>query len=231
MPIVSHGRGKFVRKGRRRYTRKATVSPAVKRYVKKALDSDNEFKLIDTYAGAQYTYNTGLGNFFLLNGVSQGDGQSSRDGRIITNRSVQLKLLFRAAGLANIRSNVRWILFIDLEPHGVPPVATDLLDTATTSPGLLLASRNLDNRNRFIILKDKTFNLDQFDNAGHVKDTFSGLKYRKLRLKTTFDASNNGDISDIVKGALYVWVFSDNNTGTSYEPLAYIYGRVRFTDS
>lgn len=211
---------------------KATVSQAVKSYVKNQIDDNEEFKLIETFQGAQYSYNTGLGTFILLNGVSQGDGQSSRDGRQITNRSLQLKLLARTNSATAEGSNFRFIVFIDLEPHGVAPVATDLLDTVTTSPGLILAHRNLNNRSRFVILKDKTVALPQYDNAGFKMDYHTGIKYRKLKkLKTIFNASNNGNIGDISKGALYVWFFSDNNQGVTHEPLIYVYGRVRFTDA
>lgn len=188
-----------------------------------------EWKVIYTHGSSIATYVTGLGTFTLINGCNQGDGQSSRDGRQILNKSVEAEVRWSSNTSTVVDNVCRMILFVDMEPHGVAPTAAELLNLSSPSFGPEEAPRNLDNRGRFIILKDK-----KFISPGHPPYSSSAqayvrtpIKYRKLNFKTTFDASNNADITDIVRGALYIWVYSASTTN---DPTVDLAAKVRFIE-
>lgn len=219
---------KAVSTATRRKKTKTVSNLATKADVRRMIDNSQEFKAIYTHVNGFNPYNGGAGYFVLLNGTSQGDGLSSRDGRQITLRSVSIILQHRNNASATGDYPIRCILFIDREPHGVAPTATDLLRTSE-GQGLDEAPRNLDYRNRFIILKDKWIQGDPYNNNGALRTHYHKfVKYRKLSLKTVYDASNNADITDINKGALYCFFF---NGDSAFPPSAWISAVVRFTDA
>lgn len=202
-----------------------------KREVKKMLDKNTEWKAIYTHKEGEDLYNGGVGRMYLLNGCNNTAplGLSSRIGREILNRSVQIHIKHRPSNVAAPSYNftIRCVLFIDLEPHGVAPTPANLFNTAE-SQGYDEAFRNLNYRNRFIILKDKFYNLDNYDNNGTLMK-FHDHKfcYQKLNFKTTFNSGTAATIADIEKGALYFWAI---NAEATYSPLIYLSAVVRFTD-
>lgn len=220
--------------GSRRKARKVGMSSDTRKIAVKALKRVNEigkpeYKAIYTHATALSPYTGGLGYFLLLNGVSQGDGLSSREGRIIRNRSVQINIQHRANASASSNYPIRMILFIDLEPSGSAPTASQLLRTSE-GQNLDEAFRNLDNRNRFIILKDKYVQGNNYDNNGSTLLTHyhKWVKFKKLNLLTTFNANNGATIADIQKGALYLFMYQGEPT---YPPSVWVSAVVRFTDN
>lgn len=201
---------------------------ATKKDVRRMIDNNTEFKAIYTHINGLNPYTGGLGYMVLLNGCSQGTGLSSRQGRVIQLRSVSITLQHRNASGSTGDYPIRVILFIDKEPHGVAPTGAQLLRT-TDGQGLDEAPRNLDYRNRFVILKDKWIQGDPFNNNGALRTHYHKfVKYRTLNLKTVYDASNNADITDINKGALYCYFF---NGDSAFPPSAWISAVVRFTDA
>lgn len=215
---------------RKRKKAKGGSQLATKADVKRMINSNEEFKAIYTHVETGNPYTGGAGLFTLLNGCSQGDGLSSREGREIRNRSVQIHLKHRYATSApTYNYTLRAILFIDLEPHGSAPTASNLLRTSE-GQGYDEAFRNLDYRNRFVILKDKYLQGDIFDNNGttFVLHDHQLVKYKKLNLKTTFNSGNAGTIADINKGALYLYLF---NAESANPMQVFISAVVRFTDN
>lgn len=189
-----------------------------------------EFKAIYTDLAAQDCYAAGAGLLTLLNGVATGNGISSRDGRKIALKSVQAKLLITQNVNQTNASVLRAILFIDRSPDGTAPTITQVLDTTHGSRNE--AFRNLDYRDRFVILKDKSivfYAHPPYDSAkteGNYK-VWNFIKYKKLKLNTIFDASDTGTIADINAGALYLYLYS---TAATYPALADICACVRFID-
>lgn len=189
-----------------------------------------EFKAIYTDSAATDTYNGASGSMILLNGLSQGDGISSREGRKVVCKSVQCKLLFTTSASMTNAAVVRAILFIDRSPDGVSPSSSELLDT--THGARNEAFRNLDYRERFVILKDKTFVMyahPPYDSAKTETNYkfMNFVKYKKLKLNTIFDASNNGDITDITNGAIYLYLYG---TSATYPITCDTQSVVRFID-
>ena len=126
---------------------------------------------------------------------------------------------------------MRLILFIDYQPNGVTPIATDLLTNAHP-----LAHLNANNRDRFKIIKDKTYSFDPvlFDGTSPYRSSFNrtcaDLKnYKKLNLETIFNSTNGGTISDITTGALYMFLIGSVSSGTS-DIDGGVETRVRFDD-
>lgn len=209
----------------------ATVSKVVKNYVQKKIDNEQEFKAIMTNQNSLNLYNGGTGQMILLNGCVNTSpmGLSTRVGREIQNRSVQITISYRVDATSTNDFGIRAIVFIDLDPNGVAPTAVQLLDTASGA-GLDEAYRNLVYRNRFVILKDKYLHGPAYNNNGALVTNYSRLiKYKKLKLNTVFNSGNAGTIADIQKGALYCFLISMDGSG--YPPLGFINAVVRFTDA
>lgn len=232
MPIVGGGRRRTTRKTRRARPVRArsTRSLAVKALKKANQIGKPEFKAIYTHINGFNPYSAGNGYMVLLNGCSTGDGLSSREGRQIRLRSVSINFQHRNNASSVNDFVLRVILFIDLEPHGVAPTGQQLLRT-TEGQGLDEAPRNLDNRNRFIILKDKYYQADPYNNSGNIVRTHyhKFVKYKKLNLLTIFNISDVATIADINKGALYCYFY--NGDSTAFPPTCFISAVVRFTDN
>lgn len=189
-----------------------------------------EYKVIYTHTTGTATYAAGAPSFVLLNGCNQGDGQSSRDGRQILNKSVEVMMQWASNVSATTDCVCRAMLFIDLEPHGSTVTAGELLNLSSPSFGVEEAPKNLDYRSRFVIIKDKKFNFVNHpawsSTAQHRQAVI--FKYRKLNFHSLFDASNNADITDITKGALYLMVFANDAT---YAPTVDVAAKVRFIEN
>jgi len=126
----------------------------------------------------------------------------------------------------------RLIVLWDTQPNGANPSATDVLKTASVFSPL-----NLNNRDRFRVLRDKMYTFDPFayDPAGTAttawNKTNQNIKiFVKLpNLETIFNATNGGTVADIASGNLIAfWLGS--GTGNN-GPLDFTGSyRVRFED-
>lgn len=201
--------------------------------VKRMMDASEEFKAIYSTADDVTAYNAGAGRLVLLNGCNQGDGLSSREGREIRIRSVQINIQHRysnASAPTTFNAPLRCLLVLDLEPHGATPVLSDIL-RITDGQAYDEAPRNLNNRSRFVILKDTTYSEEAYDNAGAgtlpIVHNHKFVKYKKLNFDMVFNANNNADITDIIKGALFLCFY---NREATY-PMTVSYSAVvRFTE-
>lgn len=203
---------------------------ALNKRVKKLERAANaiEYKVIYTHGSDADCYNAAAGKFFLCNGVNQGDGLSSRDGRQIVNKTIQFQFSIQPHASQTATMRTRMIMFIDLEPQGTAPTIAQVLNTSAAGP--TEAYRNLDYRDRFIILKDRVYNFDPGNNSTGVNYQHKWfVKYKKLKnLKTIFNSGNAATIADIQKGAIYVWVYDVQ--GATY-PFSFHYnGKLRFID-
>lgn len=175
-----------------------------------------EFKVSDTThsEGALAQVSEG----FLLNGLIKGDDISTRDGRQVRWKSVQVDGYWLQHASA-VNTNLRIILVIDKQPSEVEPAFTDIYDTDTE-----LSHRNLNNRKRFVILK--VFNQIITTQGGDSMRNFAF--YEKLDMKTVYDASNTGDVGDISSNALYLFFVSNQPTN---RPTVQFNSRMRFIDN
>lgn len=163
------------------------------------------------------TINT-TGLFFLLNGLMLGDTSSSRDGRQIRIKSNQVNLKLTMHPSAT-NTTIRIIYFMDKQANASAPTTAMLLEDANVP---ITSPRNLDNRKRFVILKDEYVCL----NVEKSETVFEW--YKKLDFRTIYDSSNVGDITDITTNSFYLFLVCDDGTNT---PTYALYNRIRFIDN
>ncbi len=176
---------------------------------------NTEFKSFDQEATVSQSTTPSV---ILLNGAVKGDTLSTRDGRVVRLKSLQYSFFFTMNTSAT-SSHVRLIFFIDKQPSGVAPIVAQLLDTQS-----VVSFRNLDNRKRFVILKDFVVTLS---NVGATKNAYRD-HYRDLDMRTIYNDANLGTIFDIESNALYLIMFSNEATNT---PTVERATRVRFIDN
>lgn len=176
-----------------------------------------EFKSSDIYNSTQTAPLAGA--LVLVNHLTKGDDYNNRDGRQVRFKSLFLngRVIMHASAT---HTAVRMVVFIDKQPNGVVPTATDVLSTATTN--LIDAFRNLNNRKRFVILKDARYTLNTDYPEKQIK------YYKKLDMKTIYDDGDAGTIADITTNALYVMWISDEGT---WVPDVRVPARLRFIDN
>lgn len=151
----------------------------------------------------------------LLNGVPTGDDYGNRDGRQVRFKSIELHATISANVAQTSPSFVRGVLVIDRDAESLPTY-TDIFEYLTT-----YSPRNLNNRNRFVILKDWHITLYPDRPATQLN------YYRKLDMKTVFDGTGS-TYADISNNALYfVWL----SNLASVAPLANGLVRLRFLDN
>lgn len=168
----------------------------------------------------------------LVNGIATGTDITNRVGRKMQMKSI----LFRSDWYNATGNNVsvaqgasgRCVIIYDAQPNsGAAPVGTDIFTTQT-----IQAPMNLNNRDRFKVLKDFTYTINAFSTGatgilatGDAKNTFRKV-FKKLNLETIFSGvgATQGDIST---GAVYICTCSDI-ANASYTDWA---SRIRFIDN
>lgn len=177
----------------------------------------------------------------LLHCPVPGTDMTNRIGRKTCPRSVAIRAqisITPATGGAPIADcvaqTVRWILFVDFQPSGAAPAITDLLTAA--SP---FAHLNLNNRDRFKVLRDKIFNMGPIFYGNTATQTYAVGEnlckvfkvYKKINgIETIFNTGSAGTIADISSGALYsCWIGS--TAAGSTDCAAVMTSRVRFDDA
>lgn len=188
-----------------------------------------ELKFFDV-AAATYACDT-TGAVTLLNGIAQGDDVTTRDGRVVFNASV--RIIGKFTGQDGIVSDTlcRVMLVWDQNNNSAAavPAITDIL-TASTSVSHL----NLNNRARFIILRDHMVSYGAHD-ITTATSTFSSSPntgeldwYVRLGKSKTIYSGTTGVIGSIASGALYLVTIGDQAAGAGYSFNAT--SRVRFTE-
>ncbi len=161
---------------------------------------NTEFKQADTTA-------TGVvgttASILLINGLAKGDDFDTRDGRQVRMKSAQIAITYKMSQSATF-SQIRCMVVIDKQPNEILLVITDLLDSQA-----MQTFRNLDQRKRFVILKDEVVSMSIDGEQGGI------IKwYKRMDMKSIYDDSDAGDITDISTNALYLILFSTEATNT-----------------
>lgn len=127
------------------------------KYADIALNDDN-FNVIGTWSPQ------------LLNGLTQGSAQQQRIGNKIAMKSVRIR-----GQIVNLTTNVqtyaRIIVFYDKQTNGALCANSDLLQTTTTTPAnttTAFSELNLNNVERFVILRDYCISLPSVTNTAGV---------------------------------------------------------------
>jgi len=181
-----------------------------------------EYKYIDV-ANPAVAMNSAVGGLvFLLNGCHVGASVSNRVGRQVMMKSIELRLFNYATSGTGTDQIHRVVLLYDRQANGVAPTLLQVLTDQTPT-----APRNLDNRTRFKIFYDYVIPVNGVAEPGsEIIHKF----YRKLRHPVQFNGNDNGDVTDIASGSLYMLVFGSNPAGATAGGLGF-HARLRFTDN
>lgn len=160
----------------------------------------------------------------LLNGCVPGSQNYNRIGRKICMKSLQLRghiAKQNNAAAANAAKG-RLIIVYDKQPNGTAPTFANIIQSqniAGATSSLVDDMVNLDNRDRFEIIRDMVVAVGPYDHTATTSlaggpclvtmDTYIKLGNRE----TVYNAGTAGTIGDIATGSLYAfWIASaDNN--------------------
>lgn len=167
------------------------------------------------------------GQITLLFNPTLGSDMNNRVGRKALIKSIYIRGFLCQEGMQELETAQRYpaqqarvILVWDCQPNGAAPALSDILATQYPGPPVVnikpnIAQLNINNRDRFRILSDKTFTFDPmtFEAAiveegaqvfGAGKITQQYRKFKKVNLETIFGDTSGGTIADIKSGALYL---------------------------
>lgn len=176
-----------------------------------------EYKLVESLANSVNMY-SGNPQVVLLNGIQRGTDYNQITGRSCKFTSAQIFVKFvKSANEGTTKLN--FALVIDKQPNEAAPSSINDIWSDPDS-----RFRNLDNRKRFVVLKE-----------GHMTCVYGDQQkeatmYKKLNMHTIYDATNGGTIADIRTNALYLLFWCDDPTSGDLGTLKYSY-RLRFIDN
>lgn len=161
-----------------------------------------ELKKIDV--SGQNSLFTAAGTLTLLNGVAVGTDYTDRIGRKIILKSHLFRMNVRLAGLtAGIGEFIRVMLIYDCQTNGAAPVVADILSTST-----VISPINLNNRDRFKVLKDWMIGLEAANfaaavvTAGSPQHHFRQM-YKKINMEQIFGGTG-ATVGSIQTGSIYL---------------------------
>ena len=156
----------------------------------------------------------------LLNGLAEGTTPSTRIGRKITMKSIQLVWTARFPTGATGGCTLRFRIVYDKQANGAAPSAISIFQTDS-----YYAPNNLGNADRYVTIVDHITSPMSADGDRDV----SGRIYKKIGLDTMFTGSTSG-IASIGTGSLYLFVSQSGGAAAS-SPFLNAFVRVRYADS
>jgi len=189
-----------------------------------------ELKAVDVSAAPGGVTSTGAA--YLLNGIARGDDITERNGRQVTMKTIEVNAVFQPTtpALDSVPTCVRMMIIYDRQANAAALTPAQVLGTVGDG-NAVIRPKNLENRERFLILRDMKFGLS----SGEAEDFRAAPKivkfYQGVNLPVTFNAGDAGTIADIITGSLYLLVISDDPAGAP-EQVAFKYtSRVRYSDN
>jgi len=165
-----------------------------------------------------------VGVLTLLNGISQGDDISNRKGRKINIKSIHIKgAIYTLATSVAEQCVARMALVWDKQANGVDPTFAQVYVDSTSHAG---ATRNLDNRERFVILAEHSWS----SSAGGLQ-CYPVDFFKKVNLDTVFKGTND-EIASIATGSLYLFTWGAEIADTANHGMnSAVKVRVRYQDA
>lgn len=213
------------------WTRRVLFKPRTFRAVRRNRApryAHGELKYKDIANSASYVFDT-TGTVTLLNGIATGDDNTDRDGRQVHNKSIQIQGGVRPVDGSTGATFCRLMLVWDSQPNGSIATVTDIL-TASTS----CANTNLNNRERFTILKDWKYQVGGIDTTATqtyaMSPTVATINwFIPLNGKKTTYGNTGATIASINTGALLMVSIGNvvPNGGALFEGTT----RLRFYDA
>lgn len=185
-----------------------------------------ELKYVDT-ASALYGVNT-TGSVTCLNLIAVGDDNTTRDGRQVTIKSVQLHGMIFPED--NTTSNIKGRVMLVWDNANNSGAIATIAQILTAADGV--AFPLIDNANRFTILVDRTFAVGKVDNTAtqafaSSPTTFDVEIYKLINCVTQYSGTTAA-IGSIQNGALLLVTVGSGAAGAAATLNAAT--RVRFTD-
>lgn len=161
----------------------------------------------------------------LVNGLQQGTTASTRIGRRVTVKSVELKIRV-TAGASGTASTVRYALVIDRQANAASPAFTDIYDAALPE-----SLRNISNKARFQVVWDSGLINLIGTSAGTTEAARRSIEfYKKIGVPVQYNAGTAGTIGDIQTNAMYFVSIGDVASGAT-APTMVGQCRLRYADN
>jgi len=183
-----------------------------------------ELKYVDS-AKLTLAADASAGTITCLNLIAVGDDNTTRDGRQVCIKSVQVRGIIRPEDTDTTSSYCRVMLVWDnaVNSGGLPSITSILTALDGTAFPLI------DNTARFTVLSDQAFAMNGTgEAAGWGSDSTQKVDiYKKIDQVTQFSGTTAA-IGSIQNGALYLITLGTNTSGTAATVVCRT--RVRFTD-
>lgn len=171
-----------------------------------------ELKCFDLASTSQALSAAGV--FVTLNAIPQGADFFQRIGRKVYNKSIRVTGFINNTATSATQEYGRVIIYYDSQPNAAIPALADLLQNANAAAATNNFSEiNINNRERFQILRDRRFILPPLTNTAgqltnfqvidQLQQSFNIDEFIKLRgLEAVYNATNGGTIADITSGSI-----------------------------
>lgn len=201
-----------------------------------------ELKAVDLDA-ATNNFDT-TGTVTLLNGLLVGANSYNRIGRAVTMKSVLVRGLVRQyqVGATPAWDFLRLALVYDKQSDGAAPTWSNVFSSVTKAGavnGDAFSPVNLDNADRFVVLRDQQWKVDPPGGSTSVQNAQVSTDFKEFSFKwfvkladlpAVYTATaSTGNVSDIQSGGLFILSYGINSNANS-QYLAEYTSRVRFTD-
>lgn len=181
-----------------------------------------EKKVLDILPITYSVENTGT-QLALLNGCVAGSQNFNRIGRKIQMKSLQIRGAFLSTDTTTLDTVMRLVVVYDKQANGAAPTWANIVTSqniAGATASTVFDMINLDNRDRFEIIRDQMYTIAAKDSTA--TQAFSGSPtivcvndfIRLGKRETVFNAGTAGTIGDITSGSLYVF-FIANQTNAN----------------
>lgn len=204
------------------------LKPATKKYVKKAIQAQQELKSLYTVASDASLDISGV--LYHITAVAQGDLVSNRSGNVINGKTVELRCTLSNAditGAAPSPTRIRVILFKDKQMNATAPTITQLLRDDTDGDRTIQSSINhVTFPKRFKVYYDR---VHTFNNGPGSISAYSVINktikiYKRCPGKIVYSGANATDVVNNHIYALFVSAVDEIGTFSAT-------GTINYTDS
>lgn len=166
----------------------------------------------------------------LLNGISVGDTDTTRDGQSILMNSLQIKGVFENLDNSQVTAEIRYLIVLDRYPNQASSNLTEVLQLSTAAADVhALRNRTASAQDRFKVLVDKMFLIGDKSNAHFLPYKKMFEHYIKLADIAQFNDDGTGQTTDFQKGSLYFMAISSTAVAGTGPTVAF-HSRVSYYD-
>lgn len=224
----------IVMKYRKPRAKKAKVSDAVKKYVKKVVKNEPELKqaaiaygtsVVSTTVGTRYYMCTGNGTTVL--GQGAGDYQRLASKIKIHEINANISLQLTGAAFSDV---CRVIVFREKQPEGVALNSAEFMYDNTAGHGTI-SPYNQKYKHRFEIFYDRVHKLvNQSGTVATPAETINvkvHKRFKQPKITTYYTASTGGGVTSIEQGSIIIYLLSELGNTTANV----VYTNILFTDA